>query len=44
MYGCIPLVYELPGLVAGWSDPNQIRINGQMLENQLVSLTHASNL
>ena len=37
-------VYELPGLVAGWSDPNQIRINGQMLENLLVSLTQSNQL
>ena len=37
-------VYELPGLVAGWSDLNQIRINGQMLENLLVSLTKFNQL
>ena len=37
-------VYELPGLVAGWSDPNQIRTNGQMLENLLVSLTQSNRL
>ena len=37
-------VYELPGLVAGWSDPNQIRTNGQMLENLLVSLTRSNRL
>ena len=37
-------VYELPGLVAGWSDPNQIRTNGQMLENLLVSLTQCNRL
>ena len=37
-------VYELPGLIAGWSDPNQIRTNGQMLENLLVSLTQFNQL
>ena len=37
-------VYELPGLVAGWSDPNQIRTNGQMLENLLVPLTQSNRL
>ena len=37
-------VYELPGLVAGWSNPNQIGTNGQMLENLLVSLTRSNQL
>ena len=32
------------GLVGGWSDPNQIRINGQMLENLIVSLTQSNQL
>jgi len=26
-------VYELPGLIAGWSDPKQIDTNGQMIRN-----------
>ena len=37
-------VYELPGLVAGWSDPEQIQTNGQMLENLLVPLTQSNRL
>jgi nucleoside-diphosphate-sugar epimerase len=32
LYGA---VYELPGLIAGWSDPHQIETNGQMLRNLL---------
>jgi len=28
-------VYELPGLIAGWSDPAQIETNGRMLRNLL---------
>ena len=32
-------VYELPGLVDGWSDPVQINTNGQMLENLLDAVT-----
>jgi nucleoside-diphosphate-sugar epimerase len=28
-------VYELPGLIAGWSDPHQIETNGRMLRNLL---------
>jgi nucleoside-diphosphate-sugar epimerase len=28
-------VYELPGLIAGWSDPRQIETNGRMLRNLL---------
>lgn len=31
-------VYELPGLIAGWSDPHQISTNGQMLRNVLTPL------
>ena len=31
-------VYELPGLIAGWSDPRQIETNGQMLRNLLEPL------
>ena len=37
-------VYELPGLVDGWSDPIQIRTNARMLENLLVSLVHYNQL
>jgi nucleoside-diphosphate-sugar epimerase len=32
LYGA---VYELPGLIAGWSDPHQIETNGRMLRNLL---------
>lgn len=35
LYGA---VYELPGLIAGWSDPHQIETNGQMLRNLLGAL------
>jgi len=31
-------VYELPGLMPGWSDPGQIETNGRMLENLLLPL------
>lgn len=31
-------VYELPGLVHGWSDPHQIQTNGQMLRNLIEPL------
>ena len=37
-------VYELPGLMSGWSDPGQIATNGQMLENLLEPLTEVANL
>jgi len=37
-------VYELPGLIAGWSDPHQIETNGQMLRNLLEPLAAAANL
>lgn len=36
-------VYEMPGLIEGWSDPHQIETNGQMLRNLLDPLcAHAS--
>ena len=36
-------VYELPGLMAGWTDPQQIETNGRMLRNLLDPLRkHAS--
>lgn len=31
-------VYELPGLIAGWSDPGQIETNGRMLRNLMEPL------
>jgi nucleoside-diphosphate-sugar epimerase len=31
-------VYELPGLIAGWSDPAQIETNGRMLRNLMEPL------
>jgi len=31
-------VYELPGLIPGWSDPHQIETNGQMLRNLMEPL------
>jgi nucleoside-diphosphate-sugar epimerase len=37
-------VYEMPGLVNGWSDPVQIRTNGQMLENLLRGLAQNNDL
>ena len=37
-------VYELPGLVNGWTDPHQIETNGQMLRNLLLALENASHL
>jgi len=37
-------VYELPGLIQGWSDPHQIETNGQMLRNLLEPLADAANL
>ena len=37
-------VYELPGLVNGWTDPDQIETNGQMLRNLLLALENASHL
>lgn len=37
-------VFELPGLVDGWSDPLQISTNGQMLENLLDAVTVSNRL
>lgn len=37
-------VYELPGLVAGWTDPQQIETNGRMLRNLLTPLLHRGRL
>ena len=37
-------VFELPGLVAGWSDPLQIETNGRMLANLLDPLRGAAKL
>ncbi|MEM7078066.1 MAG: NAD-dependent epimerase/dehydratase family protein [Pseudomonadota bacterium] len=37
-------VYEMPGLIAGWSDPEQIEINDQMLQNLLAPLTAQAKL
>jgi nucleoside-diphosphate-sugar epimerase len=37
-------VFELPGLVAGWSDPVQIETNGQMLRNLLEPLRRSAKL
>ena len=37
-------VFELPGLVNGWSDPEQINSNGQMLENLLNAVTVSNRL
>ena len=37
-------VQESPGLIPGWSDPEQIRLNGQMLENILVPLLSKDGL
>ena len=37
-------VFELPGLIAGWSDPEQIETNDQMLRNLLNPLTHHGQL
>jgi nucleoside-diphosphate-sugar epimerase len=37
-------VYELPGLVAGWSDPEQIATNGAMLRNLIDPLADAATL
>ncbi len=31
-------VFELPGLLAGWSDPHQIDTNGRMLDNLMTPL------
>ncbi|MGE0621872.1 MAG: NAD-dependent epimerase/dehydratase family protein [Pseudomonadales bacterium] len=37
-------VYELPGLMPGWSDPRQIETNGRMLENLMVPLAEAAEI
>ena len=37
-------VSEVPGLIPGWSDPNQIKANGQMLENLIEPLTRYARL
>jgi nucleoside-diphosphate-sugar epimerase len=37
-------VHELPGLVAGWSDPQQIETNGRMLENLMAPLAENARL
>ncbi len=37
-------VYELPGLIQGWTDPMQIQTNAQMLRNLLDPLRHAASL
>lgn len=37
-------VYELPGLIQGWTDPHQITTNGEMLRNLLEPLRKAATL
>lgn len=37
-------VYELPGLIQGWSDPHQIETNGRMLRNLIEPLAAHGNL
>jgi nucleoside-diphosphate-sugar epimerase len=37
-------VYELPGLISGWSDPHQIQTNGRMLRNLLEPLADVARL
>lgn len=37
-------VYELPGLIAGWTDPEQIETNGRMLRNLLGPLAETARL
>ena len=37
-------VFELPGLVNGWSDPMQINTNGQMLKNLLDALVKSNRI
>ena len=36
-------VFELPGLVRGWSDPEQIATNGRMLENLMEPLAEVAD-
>jgi nucleoside-diphosphate-sugar epimerase len=37
-------VYELPGLIQGWADPDQIATNGQMLQNLIEPLSRTAKL
>lgn len=37
-------VFEMPGLIAGWSDPRQIETNGRMLSNLLDPLSRSARL
>ena len=37
-------VQELPGLIPGWSDPDQIALNGEMLENVIEPLRLSNSL
>lgn len=37
-------VYELPGLIQGWTDPHQIGTNGQMLRNLIEPLRRHARL
>ncbi|NKB99111.1 MAG: NAD-dependent epimerase/dehydratase family protein [Pseudomonadales bacterium] len=37
-------VFELPGLIAGWSDPVQIKTNDQMLRNLIEPLVTHNNI
>ena len=37
-------VFELPGLIAGWSDPVQIETNGRMLRNLLEPFSRVAKL
>ncbi len=37
-------VYELPGLIQGWSDPHQIDTNDQMLQNLMQPLCQVAKL
>lgn len=37
-------VYEMPGLIAGWSDPQQIETNGRMLRNLIGPLCATGSL
>lgn len=37
-------VYEMPGLISGWSDPQQMETNRQMLCNVMEPLSRASRL
>lgn len=37
-------VYELPGLIQGWADPDQIETNGRMLRNLIDPLSETAKL